>query len=152
MNKSYSWLKKPLDIVLKEKGRVKAEQLEEIRKVRAVEGGGWVAHFVDTGCMTENELINILLADTGLPYISLLNITTPQALLNDYTRDFLIAFECYPIDSIGPVCTLATCNPYQKDLLMARRNELQTIQLFLCRLSEWRECIHRLQEEGSLTV
>jgi hypothetical protein len=152
MTKSLSWLKKTLDVVLLEKGRIHEEQLNDIRRVRAAEGGGWASHFVDAGLVTENELMQLILADTGLPYFPLLNLKPQQELLDDFTRDFLITFECFPIDQLGPICTIATPNPYQKDLVLSRQSHVQDVELYVCRVSEWRECIQRLDELLASTV
>ena len=149
MKKSQVWIKKTLDIVLLEKGRIHDEQLDEIRRVRAAEGGGWASHFVDAGLVSENELLQLVLADTGLPYFPLLNLTPSDDLLDEYTREFLITFECLPVDKLGPVYTMATPNPYQNDLVLSRQSHVREIQLYVCRLSEWRECIQRLDERGA---
>jgi len=146
MTKSQAWIKKSLDIVLLEKGRIREEQLNEISRVRAAEGGGWASHFVDAGLVTENELLQLVLADTGLPYFPLLNFKPADDLLDDYTRDFLVTFECLPIDILGPVYTIATPNPYQNDLVLSRQSHIREVQLLVCRLSEWREYIQRLDE------
>jgi len=147
MAKTPLWLEKTLDAVLKEKGRIQDEQLAEIQRVRAVEGGGWAGHFIDAGCLTENELLQLVMAETGLPYIPLLQVTPPEQLLQEFTMDFLKAFECYPVDEIGPVLTLATPNPFQRELLRSRNSRTREIRLFVSRVSEWRECIRALAQD-----
>ena len=137
------WSRKSLDVFLKEKNRVQDEQLEGIQLVRAAEGGGWAGHLVDAGCVTENELLQLVLVETGLPYIPLLQVTIAQDLFAQFTAEFLRTFECMPIDRIEPVLTLATPNPFQQELLRSRDSRYQEVRLFVCRVSEWRECLRR---------
>jgi hypothetical protein len=135
-----------LDEFLLEKNRVPPERLEEIRRVHVAEGGGWAGHFVDAGAITENELLQLLIAETGLPYMPVLQITVAEEVMREFTLSFLQTFECLPIDSIGPVLTLATPNPLQPELLRSRDTAQRTVQLYLCRVSEWRESMRRLYE------
>ncbi|GEM_PF-1420758 len=136
-----------LDEFLLEKNRISAEQLTGIRRVQALEGGGWAGHFVDAGAITENELLQLLLAETALPYIPILQISVADDLLREFSLDFLRTFECLPMDRIGPVLTMATPNPLQPELFRSRGTSQITIHLYLCRVSEWRECLRRLQEK-----
>ncbi len=69
MRKSNLLLNTTLDVFLKAKKYVQENQLKEIRRVRNNEGGGWAGHFVDSGCLTENELLRLIIKETGLPYI-----------------------------------------------------------------------------------
>jgi len=138
---------KTLDGFLLEKNRVPPDRLEEIRRVHAVEGGGWAGHFVDAGAITENELLHLLITETGLPYMPVLQVTVADELMREFTLSFLQTFECLPIDSIGPVLTLATPNPLQPELLRSRSTPQRSVQLYLCRVSEWRESMRRLREK-----
>ena len=47
MARKQTWMSNSLDAFLKEKGYVNDSQLQEIKQVRADEGGGWAGHFVD---------------------------------------------------------------------------------------------------------
>lgn len=136
-----------LDEFLLEKNKVTEEQLADIRRVHAEEGGGWAGHLVDAGVITENELLQLLLTETGLPYLPLLQVTIPDELLREFTPAFLRTFECVPLDRMGPVLTMATPNPFQPELLRSRATRQTSIGLYLCRVSEWRECLRRLQEQ-----
>jgi len=138
--------KTTLDSFLKSKKFVEDNQLKEIQRVRNVEGGGWAGHFVDSGCLTENELLRLIVEETGLPYIPLLGVTPPEELLKEFTLDFLKAFECFPIDKIGHILTIATPNPFQQELLRSRHTEDCRINLFVCRVSEWREKIRLMKQ------
>lgn len=146
------WVRKPLDAILRERGKIQDEQLAEIQRVRAAEGGGWAGHFVDAGCLTENELLQLVLAETGLPYLPLLQVAPNEELLHEFTADFMTSFECFPVDRLGPVLTLATPNPFQPELLRSRNSKYQEVLLFVCRVSEWRECMRRLAEEKTRTT
>ena len=147
MPKQLTWLKKTLDAVLIERKIVQENQLSEIRAARLTEGGGWAGHLVDAGCLTENELLNLVIKITGLPYISLLGITPSEELIDEFTINFLKTFECYPIDKIGQVIVMATPNPFQPEILKSRISQTCEIKLFVCRVSEWREKIRRIEEE-----
>lgn len=136
-----------LDEFLRDKNRVSAEQLAGIRRVHAQEGGGWAGHFVDAGAITENELLQLLMTETALPFIPVLQVSVADDLLREFTLDFLRTFECLPMDRIGPVLTMATPNPLQPELFRSRGSSQTTIHLFLCRVSEWRECLRRLQDK-----
>jgi hypothetical protein len=137
-----------LDEFLLAKNRIGEEQLAGIRRVHASEGGGWASHLVDAGAITENELLQLLLAETGLPYLPLLQMTIADDLLREFTTDFLQTFECVPLDRVGPVLTMVTPNPFQPELFRSRGTRQTTIHLYLCRVSEWRECLRRLQEHN----
>jgi len=141
MHKSNILLSNTLDSFLKSKKYVEENQLKEIRSVRNTEGGGWAGHFVDSGCLTENELLRLIIEETGLPYIPILGITHHEDLLNEFTFDFMKAFECFPVDKIGHILTIATPNPFQQELLRSRNTTDCKIKLFVCRVSEWREKI-----------
>ena len=144
MNKSNLLLNNSLDDFLKSKNYVEDNLLKEIQTVRNTEGGGWAGHFVDSGCLTENELLRLIIEETGLPYIPILGITPHEDLLNEFTMDFMKAFECFPVDKIGHILTIATPNPFQQELLRSRNTTDCKIKLFVCRVSEWREKIRIL--------
>jgi hypothetical protein len=136
-----------LDEFLLEKNRVTTDQLAGIRRVHAMEGGGWAGHFVDAGAITENELLQLLMTETALPYIPVVQISIADDLLREFTPDFLHTFECLPMDRIGPVLTMVTPNPLQPELFRSRGTSQTAIHLYLCRVSEWRECLRRLQDK-----
>jgi hypothetical protein len=140
------WTKKALDVYLGEKGRIEDGALVEIARVRAAEGGGWAGHLVDAGCVSENELLQMMVEETNLPFYQLVKFTPSDKLVQEFTRDFLVTFECFPVDQIGPVLTLATPNPFQPELLTLRGNGPEEVHLLLCRVSEWRECMRRCFE------
>jgi hypothetical protein len=140
------WAKKSLDLYLKEKGRLSDDQMAEIKRVRTAEGGGWAGHFVDAGCISENELLQLIVEETNLPYFQLMHFNPSDAVVQEFTRDFLTTFECFPVDRIGPVLTLATPNPFQSELFTVHGRGPQEIYLMLCRVSEWRECMRRTFE------
>jgi len=144
MQKKKTWISNTLDIFLKEKGYVTVEQLQEIKQVRVDEGGGWAGHFVDSGCITENELLQLIITETGLPYFPLLKSKPPDDLLQEFTVDFMETFECFPVNNIGPVLILATPNPFQLELIRSRSSKHRKIMLVVTRVSEWRECIVEL--------
>jgi len=144
MPRKQTWMTNSLDVFLKEKGFVNDSQLMEIKSVRADEGGGWAGHFIDSGCITENELLQLVISETGLPYIPLLRIKTPEELLQEFTIDFMETFECFPIDSIGPALILATPNPFQPELIRSRSSRIQRVLIVVTRVSEWRDCIVEL--------
>ena len=146
MNKPNLLLNNTLDALLKSKKYVEDNQLKEIQNVRNAEGGGWAGHFVDSGCLTENELLRLIIEETGLPYIPILGISPHEDLLNEFTFDFMKAFECFPIDKIGHVLTIATPNPFQPELLRSRNTADCKIKLFVCRVSEWREKIRLMTQ------
>ncbi len=144
MSRKQTWMSNSLDAFLKEKGYVNDSQLQEIKQVRADEGGGWAGHFVDSGCITENELLQLAISETGLPYFPLLRVKTKEDLLQEFTIDFMETFECYPVDCIGPALILATPNPFQIELVRSRSSRIRKILLVVTRVSEWRECIVEL--------
>ncbi len=136
-----------LDQFLKERHRVQEDQLGEIQRVHAIEGGGWAGHFVDAGIVTENELLQLILTETGLPYIPLLQVNASDDLVNEFTSEFLQTFECYPIERLGPVLTMATPNPFQPELVRSRASRTDEVRLFVCRVSEWRERMRQMMEK-----
>lgn len=138
-----------LDAVLLAKRRITEEQLAEVRRVHALEGGGWASHFVDAGCISDNELLQLVINETGLPYLPLLQVSVKPELLEEFTLDFLTTFECFPVDEITPVLTMATPNPFQPELIRSRKTAARDVQLFVCRVSEWRECLRRVTEKKS---
>lgn len=138
-----------LDQFLRERQRVQDDQIAAIRRVHAVEGVGWAGHFVDTGVITENELLQLIMAETGLPYLPVLQINVADDVVKEFTPEFLRTFECYPIDRFGPLLTLATPNPFQPELLRSRASHNQEVRLFVCRVSEWRECVRRASEKNN---
>ncbi|MCX7847195.1 MAG: hypothetical protein N2595_04090 [bacterium] len=140
-----------LDELLLVKRRITEEQLAEVRRVQAIEGGGWASHFVDAGCISENELLQLVISETGLPYLPVLRVTLKPDLVREFTTEFLTTFECLPIDEIPPVLTLATPNPFQVELLRSRKSAVREVQLFVCRVSEWRECMRRITQERGVT-
>ena len=144
MAKKQTWISNSLDMFLKEKGYVTIEQLQEIKQVRFDEGGGWAGHLVDSGCITENELLQLIITETGLPYFPLLKYKPPDDLLQEFTVDFMETFECFPVNSIGTVLILATPNPFQLELIRSRSSKHRKIMLVVTRVSEWRECIVEL--------
>lgn len=144
MAKKQTWITNSLDNFLKEKGCVTAEHLQEIKQVKADEGGGWAEQFVDSGCITENELLQLVISETGLPYIPLLRVKKQKELLQEFTIDFMKTFECFPVSSIGPTLILATPNPFQAELLRSRTSKARKVLLVVTRVSEWRECIVEL--------
>ena len=141
------WRDMTLDQLLLERGVLDQDQLSEIQRVRAMEGGGWAGHFVDAGVLTENELMSLAISETGLPYIPLLQVTTPSELIQEFSYDFLMGFECFPVDSVGPCLTVVTPNPFQPDLVRSREWRTRSISLFVGRMSEWRERMRRSQQE-----
>ncbi len=149
MNKSNLLLHNSLDIFLKNKNYVEDELLKELHHVRNVEGGGWAGHFVDSGCLTENELLRLVIEETGLPYIPILGVTPPEHLLDEFTFDFMKAFECFPVDKIGHILTIATPNPFQQELIRSRHTKDCEIELFVCRVSEWREKIRLMTQKST---
>jgi len=134
-------LNNTLDKFLKNKKIIQNQQLKELEHIRNVEGGGWAGHFVDSGCLTENELLRLIIEETGLPYIPIISVTPPDHLINEFTFDFMKAFECFPVDKIGNILTIATPNPFQQELFRSRNTKDCMIRLFVCRISEWREKI-----------
>jgi len=144
MARKQTWMSKSLDVFLKEKGFVTDEQLQEIKQVKVVEGGGWAGQFVDSGCITENELLKLIISETGLPYFPLLRAKPQEELLQEFTIDFMETFECFPVDIIGPALILATPNPFQPELIRSRSSRARKILLVVTRVSEWRECIVEL--------
>jgi len=136
-----------LDEVLLQKRRITEEQLAEVRRVHALEGGGWASHFVDAGCISDNELLQLVISETGLPYLPLLQVAVRPELLEEFTPSFLMTFECFPVDEIGLVMTMATPNPFQVELMRSRKSAGREVQLFVCRVSEWRECLRRVIEK-----
>ncbi len=149
MNKSNLLLNNSLDDFLKSKNYVEDNLLKEIQSVRNVEGGGWAGHFVDSGCLTENELLRLIIEETGLPYIPILGVTPPDQLLSEFTFDFMKAFECFPVDKIGHILTIATPNPFQQELIRSRQTNDCEIELFVCRVSEWREKIRLVTQKDN---
>ncbi len=137
---------KTLDELLLEKNRITEAQLAEVRRVHALEGGGWASHFVDAGCISDNELLQLVISETSLPYLPLLQVTPRLELMEEFTPDFLNTFECFPVDEIAPVLTIATPNPFQPELLRSRKTAVRDVQLFVCRVSEWREFLRRVAE------
>lgn len=138
-----------LDEVLLAKRRITEEQLAEVRRVHALEGGGWASHFVDAGCISDNELLQFVITETGLPYLPLLQVMVKPEVLQEFTLDFLRTFECFPVDEIPPILTMVTPNPFQAELLRSRNTSAREVQLFVCRVSEWRECLRRVTERQS---
>lgn len=136
-----------LDELLLSRRKITEEQLAEVRRVHAIEGGGWASHFVDAGCLSENELLQLAISETGLPYLPLLRVNLRPELVKEFTVEFLTTFECVPVDEIPPVLTLATPNPFQPELWRSRSSAVREVQLFICRLSEWRECLRRMTQE-----
>jgi len=149
MNKSNLLLNNSLNDFLKSKNYLENNMLKEIQRVRNDEGGGWAGHFVDSGCLTENELLRLIIEETGLPYIPILGVTPPDQLLNEFTFDFMKAFECFPVDKIGHILTIATPNPFQQELIRSRQTANCEIELFVCRVSEWREKIRLVTQKNN---
>ena len=149
MNKSNLLLNNTLDNFLKNKNYVEDNMLKEIQRARNNEGGGWAGHFVDSGCLTENELLRLIIEETGLPYIPILGVTPPEHLLNEFTFDFMKAFECFPVDKIGHILTIATPNPFQQELIRSRQTSDCEIELYVCRVSEWREKIRLVTQNNN---
>jgi hypothetical protein len=142
------WTRTSLDAFLMEKGRLSDEQLQEISRVRASEGGGWAGHLVDAGCVSDNELLQMMVDETSLPFFQLMHLAPSDELVREFTVDFLTTFECFPVDQIGPVLTLATPNPFQPELYTVRSTGPEQVHLLLCRVSEWRECMRRTFEHA----
>jgi len=149
MNKSNLLLNNSLNDFLKSKNYLENNMLKEIQRVRNDEGGGWAGHLVDSGCLTENELLRLIIEETGLPYIPILGVTPPDQLLNEFTFDFMKAFECFPVDKIGHILTIATPNPFQQELIRSRQTANCEIELFVCRVSEWREKIRLVTQKNN---
>jgi len=148
MSKSDMLIKNTLDQFLKNKKYVEENQLKEIQRVRNNEGGGWAGHFVDSGSLSENELLKLIIDETRLPYLPILDVTPPDNLLKEFTLDFMKAFECFPVDKIGNILTIATPNPFQAELFRCRATKDCMIKIFVCRVSEWREKIRLISQNN----
>ncbi len=144
MAQKQTWISNSLEVLLRDKGFINDTQFNEIKSIRATEGGGLAGLFVDSGCITENELLQLIISETGLPYIPLLRVKPHEDLLQEFTIDFMNTFECYPIDSVGPALILATPNPFQPELIRSRSSKIRKVMLAVTRVSEWRESIHEL--------
>ena len=148
MTKTTWSIEQTLDQFLKDRHRVQDDQLAQIQRVQAVESGGWAGHFVDAGVITENELLQLIMTETQLPFLPLLQVNTADELVKEFTPEFLQTFECFPVERLGPVLTIATPNPFQPELIRSRATKTDEVRLFLCRVSEWRECMRRLEEKN----
>ena len=138
-----------LDMFLKERNRVTDEQLADISRVHALEGGGWAGHFVDADIITENDLVRLIIEATLVPYLPILNVSFRDELVNEFAIEFLQTFECIPVDRIGPLLTIVTPNPFQPELIRSRTTKINVVELFICRVSEWREVMKRIMDKAN---
>ena len=139
-------MKTTLDKFLKSRKIVGENQINEIQRVRSNEGGGWASHLVDSELLTESKLLKIIIQETGIPYIPLLGVTPHEELLNEFTFDFMKTFECFPIDKIGGILTIATPNPFQRELFTCRNSKDCQVMLYICSVSEWQVKIKLLNQ------
>lgn len=136
-----------LDAILREKNVIDQHQLEEITRVRMAEGGGWAGHFVDAGIITENELLLLGITEAGVPYIPLLQLTIDPGYSSLLSWEYMQTHECVLVDTIGMCTTIVTPNPFQPSLIEHHREQGVEVVLSLCRISEWREHMRRIQEQ-----
>jgi len=114
-----------LDQFLKERNRITDEQINELSRVHAIEGGGWAGHFVDAGIISENDLVKLIIESAKIPYLPIINAVISNDLIEEFTIDFLQTFECCPFERIGPLITIITPNPFQPELVRSRTNKIQ---------------------------
>jgi len=137
-----------LDQFLKDKQKVTDVQIAEIAKVHAIEGGGWAGHFVDAGIITETDLVKIIIEESQILYLPLISVNIEDELVEEFTIEFLQTFECCPIEKLGPTITIATPNPFQPELIRSRTSKIGHVELFLCRVGEWREVMRKIMEKS----
>jgi chromosomal replication initiator protein DnaA len=138
------FVSKPLGQILIERGLITPEQLKKVLEVQKEKGGLCGEIMVSLGYATQEDILNALIAQSGLPYLPPGSYDIDPEVTKLLPEEVIMKYCLIPVDRIGRMLTVVTSDPTCKKSI----EEVETItnckvQLFVASISEVREAIKR---------
>jgi len=86
-------------------------QLDKALKIQKEKGGSLKDIFVQSGFITEKDLMSVLSQGLGIPPISLARFKIDQELLKLIPRDIANKYQIMPVSKVGNMLTIAMSDP-----------------------------------------
>lgn len=115
-------IKKRLGELLIEGGIINKDQLEEALAVHRETGSLLGAVLVEMDFARESDIVSVLAAQYGIPYLPLKQHEANLEVLSLLSREKAREYRCFPVDKMGPLMTVAMENPLDKKLVEEVKN------------------------------
>ncbi len=136
------FMSKKIGELLKERGIINEEQIQEAIDVQKEKGGLIGGILISLGYVTEEQIAQALTVQYGFPYLSLANYELDKNIVRLILKDIATRNNLIAVDKIGNSLTIAMSDPLDTRVM----EEIEVItkcrgQIFLSTLTDIRDSI-----------
>lgn len=143
-------LAKHVGELLKERGVITQPQLEEALVVQAAKGGLLGQILVRLGYATEDDIVQAITTQYGLPFLPLKNYAVDPEIVNLIPENVARQYCVICVDRIGDTLTVAMADPFNQkaieDLELLTRG---SVQIFVATLTDILEALTRYYRKAA---